>query len=110
MAKVIVPLMLAALGLLACAEAPTASTPSSVQYAVTSPFCGPITFTIQFSVDGVVIGSEQLKHGQTSKLYDVSPGRHTLGARIVNWSLTMDTTLTLVSGRSFTRELDLYCS
>ena len=101
---------LAAFAIAGCKDAPTAPVVTTLQYSVTSPFCGPITYTIQFSIDSVAIGSEQLKHGQSSKIYDVSPGKHRIGARIVNWSISLDTTITLTAGQSYSRVIDLYCS
>lgn len=104
---------LAALAVAGCNDAPTASTApmsSNLQHTLTSPFCGPITYTIQFSIDGVSIGSEMLQHGQASKVYHVSPGPHLIGARIVNWSVSRDTTATLTVGQGLNRVIDLYCS
>ena len=113
MRKFLAPAATVVLAVAGCKDVPTAGTAptaSALHYTVTSPFCGPVTYTLQFSVDGVSIGSELLKHGQASKVYEVSPGKHLIGARVVNWSLSLDTTVTIASGQSFNRVIDLYCS
>ncbi|MEP6766336.1 MAG: hypothetical protein ABJB66_18635 [Gemmatimonadaceae bacterium] len=95
-----------------CKDNPTASAPATatVRFTITSPFCGPNSYTIDFAADSIALGTEAIKDKGTSKTYTVSTGRHVLGAYIQNWHLSFDTTVTLTAGQTLVRDINLYCS
>ena len=97
-------------GCKASPTAPATTATATVRYTVTSPFCGPNTYIIDFSADNMQLGIESIKDKGTSKTYTLSVGRHVIGAYIENWKLSFDTVVTLTAGQTFVRDANLYCS
>ena len=101
---------LGALSLGACTDVPTVTALSAVQYSIASPLCGGSAFTFVFSADGTALGTESLKNGQLSKVYMLTSGTHVISAPFASASVSLDTTVTLVAGKSFNRVVEMYCS
>lgn len=88
----------------------TAPETASIRFVLDAPFCGGTPYALDLIVDARVVGTETLRHGQTSGAYAVPAGRHALGGRLAGHAFAPDTTLTLRGGTTFTDTLSLYCS
>jgi hypothetical protein len=87
---------------------PTAPESAAVRFRMASQFCGPLTF--KFAIDHDSVGQEQLSNGQTSKAYITSPGTHSISTLFTSGGTFRDTTVTLVSGQTYTDTVAFYCS
>ena len=86
---------------------------TSVQFLVLSPFCGPNSYSIRFSIDSVLVGTDTLKDKESSPRFVTTPGGHRLNARVTAapfTGLTMDTLVTVPADTVFTQVFDIYCS
>ena len=98
----------------ACRE-PTAPH-AQVQFLLDAPLCSS-ALPVQFFIDGVMVGTDTFRvhlaaDHTASRVFSVSPGLHTLGARttgtfVYTWP---DTRVTAVPGTLATDTLPFYCS
>ena len=97
------------LAVLSACGGTTAPSAAYVQFRSDAPFCGPFLYT--FTIDGKTVGTERLKHDQTSSPYATVAGTHRLSAKLDGIvTPTPDTTVVLRGGETFTRVLPFYCS
>jgi hypothetical protein len=81
-----------------------------VEYYIDAPLCGGTRFTYEFTIDGVVVGTEQLVDKQTSKGYPTTVGVHVIGWNLRGNSTKHDMTVTLRNATVISYRVDLYCS
>jgi len=109
MKTIIAALLLAASAGCAASTAPTSAL---VRFRLDAPFCSLTTkMPLQFSADGVILGTDSLASGQLSPLYIVTAGTHRLATKALNgWIVTGDTTLVLRADSTYTMAANIYCS
>lgn len=100
--------------LLACSSA-VAPLPK-VSFVLDGPLCGGGKVSVQFSIDGVLVGSDSLqlfaagRPGTTSQSFTTTVGRHVIGARTTYGLIWPDSSVTLQTGQTLTDTLPFYCS
>ena len=101
--------VLATVAVLSCRDA-TAPATAFIQFKVDAPFCGGSPIPVRFSVDHVVIGTEMLRHGQTSQQFRTTAGPHGISTSVYTAPFTSDSTVTLPAGGTMTYPVSVYCS
>jgi hypothetical protein len=101
--------ILCIIGLSSCLPS-TAPSASIVQFRLESPFCGPQRYTLRFSIDQHVVGTDTLSNGQTSQRYTTTPGTHALFSTVNGATSAGDTTVMLRADSTFTARANVYCS
>ncbi|MES2176587.1 MAG: hypothetical protein V4550_01885 [Gemmatimonadota bacterium] len=91
-------------------RSPTEPPFAIVQFSIQAPLCGGSVYNWQFSIDGVVVGTEMLHGSQTSQLYHTPPGDRVLTAAIIGTQFSSETRLTLRADQTFVHIVTLYCS
>jgi hypothetical protein len=78
-----------------------------VQFAYVNRLCTGTFITLQFLIDNVVVDTETVQNGQTSRAYVATAGRHVLGAHIPSSGLSIvpDTIVNLNAGEAFIRQV-----
>ncbi len=91
---------------LACSSAAAPSGPATVRFVGIAPFCGTISFAVNFLIDSVVVGADtfRVNPGGTSHTVDsvlTPPGTHRIGGR-TPWGYAFggDITAVLAPGAS----------
>ena len=103
-------------GALGCSKLSTMPLPPAVIFKYDAALCGKVL--VEKSIDHVVVGTDSMLPGTSSRPFVVSVGAHVLGARwlgtssgqqtaIYTWP---DTTVTSVTDSAITRVLSAYCS
>jgi hypothetical protein len=97
----------------ACGVVDPAVNPS-VAFKLDAPLCSSI-LPMQFLVDNVQVGLDTFRvhlnpEHTASRPFSITPGQHTVGARVVNGFVWADTTMSLSDGQAVVRTLPFYCS
>src|SRR5205085_2836515 len=69
-----------------------------VQFHVDAPFCGGSRFDYEFTIDRMVVGTEQLVDKQVSRVYRTTTGSHVIGWNLRGNPTKHDSTVTLGDG------------
>ena len=103
------------LSLVACStpsDAPGAT--ATVYFVLDAPLCSS-QLAMQFDIDHLSVGADTFRvnlspNRTRSRAFTVSPGDHTLSARVVGGYVWPDTVVRLVSGAVVHDSLPFYCS
>lgn len=103
---------LAATGITACAS--TTSPRATVSFAIDAPLCSSV-LPVEFSIDGQRVGTDTFRVAvsnahTTSRAFSVSPGRHLLGAHVINGFVWPDSSVAVSAGTAVYFSLPFYCS
>lgn len=90
-----------------CSSSSAPPPTATVQFAYVNRFCTGTFITLQFSIDNVVVDTETMRNGQTSRAHVTTAGPHVLGAHIPSSGLSIvpDTNVNLNAGEAFTRQV-----
>ena len=91
----------------ACSSSSAPRPTATVQFEYVNRLCTGTSITLQFLIDNVVVDTETLSNGQTSRSHVTTAGPHVLGAHVPSSGLGIvpDTTVNLNAGASFTRQV-----
>ena len=84
--------------------------PTGLQFTMDAPLCGGSTYHLVFAVDGTTVGDESLKHGQTSAVYPLTTGPHTIRVGFPNGAKLQETMVTYRGEGVLNVTIDFYCS
>ena|SRR5579862_1059978 len=115
--------IVAAIALSACGSSAVVSPSATVDFVVVALLCSSI-LPVEFTIDGLVAGTDTFRIAlpnphTRSRDFAVSPGSHTLGARVVGGTLGTrvigtyvwpDTTVTTIAAAAVADSLPFYCS
>ena len=90
-----------------CSSSSAPPPTATVQFAYVNRFCPGTSITLQFLLDSVVVDTETMPDGQTSRALVTTVGPHVLGAHLPSSGLRIvpDTTVNLNAGEAFTRQV-----
>lgn len=91
----------------ACSSSSAPPRTATVQFAYVNRICTGTPITLQFVIDNVVVDTETMRNGQTSRAHVTTAGPHVLGAHLPSSGLSIvpDTTVNLNAGEAFTRQV-----
>lgn len=87
---------------------------ATVRFVIVAPLCSSVV-PVEFSIDRQRVGADTFRVDvnsphTVSQPFTVSPGRHTVGARVVNGHIWPDTSVTVAAGAGLLDSLPFYCS
>jgi len=90
-----------------CSSSSAPPPTATVQFAYVNRICTGTFITLQFLIDNVVVDTETMRNGQTSRAHVATAGPHVLGAHLPPSGLRLvpDTTVNLHAGEAFTRQV-----
>jgi hypothetical protein len=104
-----VALLFALVSIVACHHA-TAPGRGLVKFQIDAPFCGGTPNSYRFVLDGAVLGTETLKHGESSQSYPAPAGQRSVRALLNGTAVLQDTTVTIRANQTVVDQVGLYCS
>jgi hypothetical protein len=98
---------------LACTD-PVSPTTATIYFEIDAPLCSSI-LPMEFQIDNALVGVDTFRvnlypNRMKSRAFTVTPGAHTLAARVANGYVWPDSTVNLDAGVVFTDSLPFYCS
>jgi hypothetical protein len=107
-------LILAVLGCSACHNPTVADRSASVSFVLVAPLCSSV-LPAEFFIDSRFVGVDTFRVAVdrpriVSRSFAVSPGPHTLDARVVGGYVWPTHTVQVPSGSSYADSLAFYCS
>ena len=102
------------IALCACQSSTLTERSSTLQFVLVAPLCSS-TLPVEFSVDNQVVGVDtfrvMLPSAHTvSRAFDVPPGPHLVGARVVGGYVWAPRSLSIAPGAAVVDSLPFYCS